>query len=354
MESSVGVFGGGRAPRVLEIGNGLPVWYAGRLLQGMGAEVSRVEPPGGITVTDADRGGHHVLNGRKGVFEANLRTEEGRALLLAELPSVDVLLLSVRPARAVAWGLDPAALAHLPIVHAWLNAFGQAGPYADLAAHDINASAVSGVAWVEGMHERQGAGPVRTPISDIAASLFLVIAVLNALAERAAGAQGFLQREVSMADAGLAVLAAWAPETLRNELTALDASPFYATYRTRDGVTIAMGALEAWQQSAILDLASVHNTDDQVAVGVAIAEALASLDSEALYAHARRHSIAVTPVLHPSEVLSDPHMGSRLAAAVDPEDPWKRVLDPGIGGPAAAASGDALPLQSLLFSGWQP
>jgi alpha-methylacyl-CoA racemase len=342
---------GGRAPRVLEIGNGLPVWYAGRLLQGMGAEVRRVEPPGGITVTEADLGGHRVLNGRKGVFEANLRNEEGRASLLDELRSTDVLLLSVRPARAVQWGLDPPSLAHLPLVHAWLNAFGQAGPFADLAAHDINASAVSGVAWIEGMQERHGAEQLRTPISDIASSLFLVIAVLDAWAERAAGAQGLLQREVSMADAGLAVLAAWAPDTLRGDLAALAPSPFYATYATRDGVSVAMGALEAWQQSAILELTAAPEPADEGATSVAIAAAVASMDADDLYAFARAHSVGVTPVLHPSEVLDHPHMGARMASAADPGDPWKRVLDPGIGGGGDGVVRDAQQLRGLLFTG---
>lgn len=335
--------------RVLEIGNGLPIWYTGRLLQGLGAEVSRVEPPGGIPVLDADRDGYRVLNGRKALLKADLRSDRGREILRRQLESHDVLLLGVRPERAVQWGLDPDSLARVQIIHAWLNAFGQSGPYANLAAHDINASAVSGVAWIEGMHQRLGAQEVRTPISDLGASLFMVIAVLDAIRERAAGADGLIRREVSMADSGLALLAAWAPGTLAGRLEALGASPFYGIYRTHDEVTVGLGALEPWQQSVILALAPSDPDSQAADPERAVAAAIGSMDAEALYELARRNSIALTPVLEPREVLRNPHFRDRLSAAIDPGDPWRRVLDPGVVGGGAARLGGEIGLDALLF-----
>ena len=311
--------------------------------------MTRVEPSGGIPVLGADRDGYRVLNGHKGLLNADLRSDQGREILRRELDSRDVLLLGVRPDRAVQWGLDPDSLAGVRIIHAWLNAFGQSGPYANLAAHDINASAVSGVAWIEGMHERLGAQEVRTPISDLGASLFMVIAVLDALRERSAGAAGLIRREISMADSGLALLAAWAPGTLAGRLEALEASPFYGIYRTQNGVTVGLGALEPWQQSAILGLTPSDSDSQPADPDQAVAVAIGSMDAEALYELARSNSIALTPLLEPREVLRNPHFRDRLGATIDARDPWMTVLDPGVVGQRAARRDVGFDLETMLF-----
>ncbi len=315
--------------RVFEISSGLPVWQAGRILQGIGMQVTRVEPPGGDPVRAMAPESYQTLNGSKHVVTANLKTEEGRSILRKELETADVLLVGIRPSRAEEWRLRPEDLSELELIHVSMTAFGRTGPYSTQAGHDINATAISGTAWVEGgMDSLVGPVEQKTPLADLAAGFFMTIGVLDALIRRDQGERGLISREVSMADASLALLGTWAPELLRAP-GQLQTDAFYGIYNSRDGIPLAVGAVEQWQQTLLLELGDVNGSCDKETVDAAtLKELFASRDADAWLELAQRQNIAVTPLRRSWEALEDPQISHGLRSSFDSSDPWLGLLYP--------------------------
>jgi alpha-methylacyl-CoA racemase len=335
---------------VLEIGSGMPVWHAGRILAALGADVLRVEPHGGIETWEGDVEAYHVLNATKRTLEADLSTDEGRELLRDRLGGVDILLLGVRPPTARMWRLRAEDLGAFPrLVHASLTAFGADGPYDRIAAHDVNALAVSGVAWVQGMADLEGQIAQATPLSDLLASLFLVIGVMDALRARDAGVPGPICREVSMADASLASLAAWGPWLLARPANQLDGIPFYGLYRSADDELLAVGAMERWQQERIAQRAGANGPVDHLDAAE-VARLIRSTPAKEWLEFGAAEGVAISRVVTPWQALEDPHLRPRLARYLHQGDPWQRVLFPVVDPCQEDASGvGTADVTALLF-----
>src|SRR5690606_12857233 len=126
----------------------------------------------------------------KRVLTLDLKQVEDRAVLLRLVRRADVLLESYRPGVLARLGLSPEVLrAENPrLVHTALSGWGQTGPSAQRAGHDINYMAVGGGLALSG----GAAGPAFAfmPVADMASALQAVIATLAALLRRAAGGQG--------------------------------------------------------------------------------------------------------------------------------------------------------------------
>ena len=183
--------------RVLEIGEGRPVAYAGKLLRDLGAEVMKSEPPEGDALRsygpfpgdqpDLERSGLFLyLNAGK--TSARLRLEESndREIFQCLLQNADVLLHSFQPSMAKSLGLDYGTLgeAYPRLVVAVVTPFGSTGPYADWKAYAINAYAGSGVGQRVGSIERE---PLNAPLDGAEmhhAAPQLALAVVLALLDR--------------------------------------------------------------------------------------------------------------------------------------------------------------------------
>lgn len=142
---------------VIELGAGISTAYAGRLLADLGARVVKLESPGGDPLRahgpfpgdqpDPNNSGLDIfLNAGKDRRVGDLDDPSGRRELDGLLASADVLLDNRSPAEIRRLGLDEASLraAHPRLVAAHISIFGQTGPYADFAAHDLTACAASG------------------------------------------------------------------------------------------------------------------------------------------------------------------------------------------------------------------
>jgi crotonobetainyl-CoA:carnitine CoA-transferase CaiB-like acyl-CoA transferase len=171
--------------------------YATALMARMGADVVKVEAPGGDIVRGLGGGKHPGMgpiflnaNHGKRSIALNLKHPEGMAILHRLLADADVFVTNMRPEAFNRLGLSHTDLRekYPRLVHAVLPGFGSGGPYRDQAAYDDVIQAVSGMASTQG----QSADPsyVRTPVADKSVALMGLAAILAALLARERTGQG--------------------------------------------------------------------------------------------------------------------------------------------------------------------
>ncbi|MGH3937297.1 MAG: CaiB/BaiF CoA transferase family protein, partial [Pseudonocardiaceae bacterium] len=170
--------------RVIELAGIGPGPHAAMLLADLGADVVRVErPSGGLQLPPA--ASDQLLRGRRSVA-ADLKDPAGREIVLALVDRADVLIEGLRPGVTERLGVGPADChARNPrLVYARMTGWGQDGPLAGRAGHDINYLALSGVLHAVGT----AGGPPVPPLNLVGdfggGSMLLVVGVLAALWER--------------------------------------------------------------------------------------------------------------------------------------------------------------------------
>ena len=156
--------------RVLELGSTVAGPFCGRLLADFGAEVIKVEPPGGDTVRSMGK----RLDGRslyaasilrnKQLISLDLRTEQGRDLVREMVGSCDVLVENFRPGTMERWGLGYEELSSLNpgLVMVRISGFGQDGPYSERPGYGVIGEAMSGLRHLTGDPDRP---PSRVAVS---------------------------------------------------------------------------------------------------------------------------------------------------------------------------------------------
>jgi formyl-CoA transferase len=166
-----------------------------RQLADWGADVVRVEAPAGAGGDQMDErrhsADHQNLHRNKRCVTLDLKTAEGRDLLMRLVDTADVLVENMRPPVKHRLGFDYETVrARNPrLVYASISGFGQTGPYAGRGGVDQIAQGMGGLMSVTG---QPGTGPTRVgiPVSDLAAGLYLAVAILAALHERQRTGQG--------------------------------------------------------------------------------------------------------------------------------------------------------------------
>jgi crotonobetainyl-CoA:carnitine CoA-transferase CaiB-like acyl-CoA transferase len=227
--------------RVVDLTRYLPGPYCTRLLADLGADVVKVEPPGGDPVRKV-AAWYDSLNAGKRAVTIDLREERGRGELDTLLASAHVCVEGFRPSTARTIGVDAATLRarHPHLVHCSISGYGQTGEDAERAGHDINYQAQAGILGE----------PPRVPpllIADMTGGLHAAIRILAALVGQGSlVGQGFspaTDKLGSAIDISLAAAAScWtpfiAPPILRGEYAC------YNVYETADRRHAALGALE--------------------------------------------------------------------------------------------------------------
>jgi crotonobetainyl-CoA:carnitine CoA-transferase CaiB-like acyl-CoA transferase len=236
--------------RVLDLSQYLPGPFATRLLADMGAEVVKVEAPGGEPGRRLDSEGrtvspyYHAVNARKQVIELDLKGETDRATFERLVAHADVLLESFRPGVLDRLGFGEQRLKELnpALVHCALSGYGQTGPLRVTAGHDLNYVALTGALAATGTMDK----PVIPfpPMADHAGALMAVIAILGALMARGRGGRGaFLDVSLSESLLSLQELA-FAFETRRGRGLLTGGAACYQIYRTADGEHVTLSPLE--------------------------------------------------------------------------------------------------------------
>jgi crotonobetainyl-CoA:carnitine CoA-transferase CaiB-like acyl-CoA transferase len=185
--------------------------FCSLLLADMGAEVVKVEPPGGDPLRGQGAGVEGLswyfaaFNRNKRSVVLNLRDASGRAALRRLIASADVVVENFRPGVMAELGLDWSRLSSLRpgIIHTSVTGFGARGPYAERPAFDFIAQAMSGFMSGNGTPET---GPMRAgaPISDLVAGLYAALGTVAALYRRMQTGRGE-QVGVAMVDSLLSL-----------------------------------------------------------------------------------------------------------------------------------------------------
>jgi alpha-methylacyl-CoA racemase len=316
--------------RVVEVGGIGPVPFAAMMLADLGADVVRVDRPGeDLTPT------HGVLlRGRRSVV-LDLKDPAGLDALLALAADVDVLLEGFRPGVAERLGLGPAAvLARNPaLVYGRMTGWGQDGPYAALAGHDITYLAVTGVLDAFPGADGRPVPPLNL-LGDFGGggmllALGVVAAVLHARgsgegqvvdAAIVDGVAAMTAMHHSMEQAGL-----WPGGRGANLFDG--GAPFYRCYRTRDDRWVAVGAIEPLFWARLLDALDLELEQAQMDRAT-WPEVTAQLEARFATRTLAEWSevfggldACVAPVLTLDEARRDPHLRARAVYDVAGRQP---------------------------------
>jgi len=364
--------------RVLDLTVALAGPYGSLLLGGLGAEIIRVESPGGgdiarnnppyvggegihFGVRHDDEVSLSILNRarNKKSITLDLKSEQGRALFMKLAKECDVLIENASEGATARLGVDYDSVrqANPKIIYASIKAFGEPSPYPRLKGMDIIVQALSGIMDVTGFAEGP---PVRCglPIADMVAPLFAVNGILSALIHRGRTGEG--QRvQVSMLDC-LASLVAEEhfdvylgrgyPKRSGNFMERL--TPF-GVYETRDG-SVALVAFQAeWFRNLAEAIGRPELAEDprfaalgprtrnSVEINAIIQDWLRQRTSaEVIHELQEKRGVPCAEVRTPQQVLGDPYLQAR--GAVVP------LEHPGLAASGVAAMGMGLPIH---FSG---
>jgi len=353
--------------KVVELAGIGPGPHAAMILADLGADVVRVERPSGSLRVNA--GKDYLQRGRRSVA-ADLKTPEGRETVLRLAERADVLLEGLRPGVTERLGVGPAdcQARNERLVYGRMTGWGQDGPMAPRAGHDINYISITGVLSSIGRAEGPPIPPLNLAGDFGGGSMFLVVGILAALQERTVSGKGQVV-DAAMVD-GASVLAqmvwsmraanAWSDERGANLLDT--GCPFYDTYICADGGYMAVGSLEPQFYAELLkgleltdaDLPKQMDRDGWPTLRAKFTAVFASKTREDWTKIFADVDACVTPVLTWTEAAENQHLQARntlvevdgvLQAAPAPR--FSRT-PPGVPSAPPVAGGDT----EAVFADW--
>ena len=233
--------------KVLELGGIGPGPHAAMVLADLGADVVRVRRPGGLQMPAEDL---DLLHRGKRIVDLDVKSEPGTLLDLAA--KADVLLDGFRPGTCERMGIGPddCAAVNPRLIFARITGWGQHGPLAKVAGHDINYLSQTGALSAIGYRDRPPVAPLNLVADFGGGSMLVLLGIVAALYERERSGKGQVI-DAAMVDGG-AILSqmAWTMKSTgmlkdQRESFMLDGgAPFYRTYETADGKYMAVGAIE--------------------------------------------------------------------------------------------------------------
>jgi alpha-methylacyl-CoA racemase len=322
---------------VLDLTRLLPGALVTQKLANFGAEVWKVEAPGqGDYARDLppliDNTGAYFAfsnNGKKSIA-LDLKHQEGRRVFLRLVEKVDVVLEGFRPGVLARLGLGYEYLSRCNprLIYVALTGYGQTGPYAQKAGHDINYAAVGGL-----LHRDSTGRPVpsRVQLADVTGANEAVVGILLALLSREKTGEG-QQVDVSMLESILPMLTVPLAEYAATGSPggmALLAGKYacYNIYQAADGRFLALGALEPKFWSAFCTAAECEVLIDEQFVEAKQPELISKLaaifrrkTAKEWLALLQDVDTCLTPVNDVAAVLEDHHLASRGAWTVHGSD----------------------------------
>ncbi|MEU8752985.1 CaiB/BaiF CoA transferase family protein [Streptomyces chartreusis] len=251
--------------RVVELAGIGPGPFAAMLLADLGADVVRVDRPGGTGLAiDTE---YDITNRNKRSVIVDLKSPDGPARVLDLAARADILIEGYRPGVAERLGVGPEAChARNPaLIYGRMTGWGQDGPLAERAGHDIAYIAVTGTLGMIGNPDEPPAVPANLVGDYAGGSLYLVVGVLAALHHaRATGAGQVVDAAIVDGTAHLSamihgMLAAGGWQDRRGANLLDGGCPYYGTYETADGRYMAVGALEPQFYDEFLRLLGVED-----------------------------------------------------------------------------------------------
>lgn len=326
--------------RVVELGQLLAGPFTGTLLAYFGAEVIKVEPPGGDPIRGwrkLDEGGTSYwwrsLGRNKKCVTIDLKSAEGRALVRRLADSADVLIENFRPGVMEEWQLGPADLAKSngKLVYARISGYGQTGPYATRPGYASVTEGISGFRYLNGF---PGEPPVRPNLSlgDTIAGLHAALGIMIALWDREQNTGGKKGQVVDVAlyESIFNLMEAVVPEYSGAGLvrepsgTTVTGIVPTNTYKCRDGRFVVIGGngdsifrrlMKVAGHPALADDARLATNAGRVQheqeIDGVLASWCASLDAAEILRTLDDAQVPAGPIYNVADMFADPHFHAR-------------------------------------------
>jgi len=252
-----------RGLRVVEFAGIGPGPFAAMLLADMGADVIRIVRQG-AAADDAD-----IVHRSRRTVPLDLKSTEGREGALALLAAADALIEGFRPGVMERLGLGPAEVAahNRRLVYGRMTGWGQTGPLAQVAGHDINYIALAGALGSIGPADRPPVPPLNLVGDYGGGALYLVVGMLAALREAERSGHGQVV-DCAMCDGAASMLSLFWTLHARGNWSGgrganfLDGGAhYYGTYECADGRFVAIGAIEPQFYATLLRLLGIADPD---------------------------------------------------------------------------------------------
>lgn len=317
--------------RVIEFEGIGPGPLAGRMLAGMGAEVTVVARPRKVAVTEQLGGeGEDPLRRGKRIVLLDLKQPAAVAEALALVAGADALIEGNRPGVMERLGLGPSDCAALnpKLVYGRMTGWGQAGPLAQAAGHDLNYVALTGLLSLSAY---RGQRPIVPPtvVGDAAGALGLAFGIVCALFDaRRSGTgrvvDGAIVDVVAMLG-GIAQMVRAAGQIDGPGPSPFHDSPFYDVYTCADGSAITLGALEPQFYALLLSKLGLVDVDPATQYETATWPALKARLRALFASQPRAHwcallegtDVCFAPVLSVAEAARHPHNVARGIYRID-------------------------------------
>ena len=313
--------------KVIEFSGQAPAPYCGMIMADFGAEVMVVDRPQGMEQAVLGAMVKNPFDRGKRSIRLDLKTDEGVRIIERMIRRSDILLEPYRPGVMENLGLGPitAMALNRRLIYARLTGWGQFGPYAGMAGHDIDYIALSGTL---SLFKRKGRRPLPpcNILGDFAGGgLLCALGILLALMERGRSGEGQVV-DAAMLD-GAVNLSTLFHGLLANRLMSLDigthlldgGAPFYQTYETADGKFVAVGALEERFYKVLLEglkldptsLPAQNDKREWSGMKALFAEVFKQKTRDEWTAIFSGKDACVAPVLELDEVSQHPHNKAR-------------------------------------------
>ena len=254
--------------KIIEFAGLGPVPFCAMMLSDLGAEIIRIDRKTSKPETITTRPGNPVDRGRRSLA-VDLKRPEGIALVLKLLAQTDALLEGFRPGVMERLGLGPDVCfaRNQRLVYGRMTGWGQTGPLAHAAGHDINYIALTGALHAMGRAGEPPAAPLNLVGDYGGGGMLLAVGVLAAILETRTSGKGQII-DAAMTDGsaslmtlfyGMKAAGLWSTQRSSNLLDG--AAHFYDTYVCSDGRFIAIGAIEPQFYTLLLELCNIDDPD---------------------------------------------------------------------------------------------
>lgn len=316
--------------RIIEFAGLGPGPFAGMMLADMGAEVIRIDRAGAGSPPE-----DFLARGRKSII-LDLKKPDAKDVALRLLSTADALIEGFRPGVMERLGLGPEAVhaVNPKLVYGRMTGWGQDGPLAHAAGHDLNYIALSGALWASGEAGRAPSFPMNLLGDFGGGGMYLAFGIVTALFNAQRTGRGDVI-DAAICDGTTSLMAMiysmralgqWGDERAANLLDG--GAPWYGVYECADGRWITIGALEPKFWDLLLDKLGIDaagfgkrsNRADWPAMRETFTRIFLSQPRDHWTALLEGTDVCFAPVLSPSEAHAHPHNAARGVFAPDGPD----------------------------------
>ena len=314
-----------KGKRIIELAGLGPAPYCGQLLADLGAEVILIDRPNAIRLPVENRG--------KKSIAIDLRKPESAQIVLKLIEDADALIEGLRPGVTERLGIGPEACqARNPrLVYGRMTGWGQDGPMASMAGHDINYLSITGALYAMGSPDQVPPPPLNLLGDFGGGSMFLALEVVSAILAASQTGKGDVV-DAAIVDGvsstmgmlrSFESLGGWTTERQANMLDG--AAPFYRCYETQDGQYMAVGCIEPQFFAIMIDKLNIDSAQYGDQNDRAVWAHQTQLLVDIFAGQTRDHWSAlfddtdacITPVLNYQEALQHPQNSARQSHIID-------------------------------------